>query len=94
MKNINLSIFILFILAITSCSTVKSTSSTKKVIDSSTASDKTVINYSRTLTADQADQVVQMLSEQLEGFPDQRLPIKFVNNTENSHLDLYLKRKK
>ena len=94
MKNINFLIFVLFLLGSTSCSTVKSSSSSKRVTDSSTASDKTVINYSRTLSADQTDQVVQLLREKLEGFPDQRLPIKFVNNTNNSHLDIYLKKKK
>ena len=94
MKKINLSIFVLFLIAITSCSTVKTSSSSKRVVDSSTASDKTVINYSRTLTKEQVAQVVQLLSEKLDGFPDQRLPIKFVNNTNNSHLDIYLKKKK
>ena len=94
MKKITLSIFMLFLLAITSCSTVKTSSKSKRVTNSATSSDKTVINYERTLSASQANQVTQLLSEKLEGFPDQKLPIKFVDNTKNSHLDLSLKKRK
>ena len=96
MKKLNFAVFVLLLFGMISCSTVKQNSSsrTKTVIDSSTPSDKTVINYSRTLSAKQADQVVQLLKTQLKGFPDDSLPISFVNNTQHSYLNLHLKKKK
>ncbi len=94
MKKITLSIFVILLIGITSCSTVKTSSSSKRVTNSDTSSDKTVINYNRTLSTEQAKQVTQLLREKIEGFPDQKLPIKFVNNTKNSHLDLHLKKRK
>ncbi len=88
MKKLNLSLFVLLLLGITSCST------TKESVATTTTNDKTVINYSRTLSAKQANQIIQILNEELIDFPDSSLPISFVNNTEHSRLSLYLKKRK
>ena len=94
MKKIDRSLFILLLLSIISCSTVKESSSSRVVKEPSSSSDKTVINYNRTISAGQAKQIAQLLKNKLSGFPDDSLPIKFENNTAHSNLNIHLKKKK
>jgi len=87
MKNIYLLIITLFVLGNLSCSTVKETSSTS-------TSDKTKINYSKTISSEQANNIVQLLRNELSDFPKQSLPIRYTNKTEHSTLDIRLKERK
>jgi len=87
MKNIYLLITTLFILGNLSCSTVKETSSTS-------ISDKTKINYSKTISPEQANKIVQLLRKEIRDFPKESLPINYTNKTEHSTLNIHLKKRK
>ena len=94
MKKTYLFIITFLLLGTVSHAQVKSVSSSSKVrtVTVNLDSGKTIINYKKTLSSAQANQIVQILRNEISDFPKQSLPVKYESS--NSHSDLKIRLKK
>lgn len=95
MKKANFLFIIILIVGTVSCSQVEKVQSNQvRKTNANYSSDKTTINYTRTLSTKQADQIVRLLRKELKDFPQQALPVKYENTTSHSDLNIHLKKNK
>ena len=87
MKNTYFLITVLFALGQISCFTSKN-------LTMNSDSHKTIINYSKTLSSEQANDIVKLLNKEFKDFPQQSLPIRYDNTTDHSALNIHLKENK